>query len=517
MKRGRLFLFLIFLLLPGCTSAPQPNVVLRLQTYHDPSFGWTASVPADWYMCNVPVGQFVRGLPLSDPTRLFFWTYHNRSVGNIQAELESSGGVIHQTQIAEVDTPSLHWIRYRGDARNDKDLNVEFALATDGSNTHLIALLARYSEIDALVESALLPAVESFVPGAPDAAVSVLAVAPSEPDYWPTQGWRTASPESQDMDATLLDSMLELIRREQVPLDSLTIVRHGYLVLDKTFPPFETDDLHELHSATKSITSALVGIALHTAQTTRDETLSVQTPLLDFFSSRRVTNMDERKRAITLENVLTMTSGLEWTEWDAAYESGTGNDLVTMIESSRDWTQYVLDRPMAAEPGITFVYNSGGSHLLSAAVTQLSELPAADLATERLFAPLGIHDFEWSHSRDGTTAGWANLQMHPKDLARIGLLYLQRGKWDGQQIIPAEWIETSTTDHVPQPEYEYGYQWWLDLADNYAFMAGRFGQVVIVAPRQDMVIVFTAHLPDTVSDVGVTRWLAEKFILAAAN
>jgi CubicO group peptidase (beta-lactamase class C family) len=431
--------------------------------------------------------------------------------------LESSGGVINQTKTAEVTTSSLRWTRYRGNARTDKNLTVEFALAADNRNTHLVALLARRSELDSLVQAVLLPAVESFVPGVPDAPTSVLAVAPSEPDYWPTHGWRSASPVSQAMDSQRLDSMLELIRREAIPLDSLTIVRHGYIVLDKTYPPFEADNLHELHSATKSVTSALVGIALRDAQVEAGETVSVQTPLLGFFPSHQIANVDERKQAMTLEHVLAMTSGLDWKEWGAAYESGTGNDLVMMIESSQDWTQYVLNRPMAADPGTAFLYNSGGSHVLSAVVTRLSGMPAADLATERLFTPLGIDDFQWSRSPEGVADGWANLRMHPKDLARIGLLYLHRGEWDGQQIIPSEWIEASTTDHVLEPEYEYGYQWWLDVADNYAFMAGRFGQVVIAAPQQDMVIVFTAHLPDTVGDVGVTRWLAEKFIFPAAE
>ena len=518
MKRGRLFLILVvFSLLFGCTPRPEPSVELALYTYHDPSFGWTTSVPHDWFMCNVPGGQFSRGLPSIDPTKLLVWTYTDRSENDIRAELESSGGVIHQTKVTEVATRTLRWTRYHGDARNDKNIEVEFALAADNGNTHLVALLARRAEIDTLVESVLLPAVESFVPGSPDVPVSVLAVAPSEPDYWPTQGWRSASPESQGMDSTRLDSMLELIRRESIPLDSLTIVRHGYVVLDETYPPFETDDLHELHSATKSITSALIGIALHDVQTSVNKTVSPNTPLLELVSPRRPANMDDRKRAIRLEDVLTMTAGLEWVEWDAAYEPGTGNDLVLMIDSAPDWTQYVLDRPMVAEPGSIFLYNSGASHLLSAVVTELSGMPASEFAAERLFTPLGITDFDWAVGPEGITAGWANLRMHPKDLARIGLLYLHRGEWDGQQIIPSKWIEASTTDHVPEPEYEYGYQWWLDLADQYAFMAGRFGQVVIVAPQQDLVIVFTSHLPDTVSDVGVTRWLAEKFILPAAE
>ena len=515
--RKTLLASILILLLSGCIAAPKPEVDDIHQTYHDPSLGWRAVIPTGWVMCNVPAGQFVRDLPLTDPTKLYLWSYRDRTVDNILMELEESGGVINQTETGEQVTPMLHWTRFRGDARNDSKLAVEFAIAADDSGTHLVLLVTRKSEVEELVKSALLPAVDSFVPGPPDPPASVLAVAPPEPDYWPTQAWRMASPESQGLDAAQLQAMLSLIDEESIPLDSLTIVRHGYIVLNIAFPPFESNELHELHSATKSITSALVGIALHDAQMAGNETLSVDTPVLELFSARQVAHVDGRKPAMTLKHVLTMTSGLEWKEWGAAYEPGTGNDLVLMIDTAPDWTQYVLERPMAADPGTTFLYNSGASHVLSAVVTELSGKTAADLAAERLFGPLGISSFDWPSGPEGVTAGWANLRVRPEDLARIGLLYLHRGAWDGQQIIPADWVEASTTDQVADPAYEYGYQWWLDVADGYAFMAGRFGQVAIVAPGQDMVIVFTSHLPDTVSDVGVTRWLAEKFIFPAAR
>ena len=517
MKHCKLFLTLILLSFYGCMPKPETGDKLELHTYHDPSFGWTASLPLDWFMCNVPGGQFVRDIPSKDPIRLILWTYKDRSIQDILMELETSGGVVNQTESGQRATPALNWRRYHGDARSDSNLAVEFALATNDGNTHLALLVAKQPEVNTLVESVLLPAVDSFVPGPADPPVSVLAVTPARLDYWPTQGWRTASPESQGLDPEKLQSMLGRIHSEAIPLDSLTIVRHGYIVLDESFPPFGKNDLHELHSATKSVTSALVGIALHDAQLAGNQGVSVNTPALEVFALRRAAYTDSRKRAMTLEHLLTMTAGLDWMEWGAAYEPGTGNDLVQMIETAPDWTQYILDRPMVADPGTTFLYNSGSSYLLSAVVTELSGKPAADFADERLFAPLGIQDYEWPAGPEGVTMGWGNLRVHPKDLARIGLLYLQRGNWDGKQIVPADWVEASTTDQVPDPFYEYGYQWWLDLVDGYAFMAGRFGQVAIVAPKQDMVIVFTSHLPDTVSDVGVTRWLAEKFILSSVE
>jgi CubicO group peptidase (beta-lactamase class C family) len=507
--RKSLLSLLLMMVLCGCVAAPQQAAGPTQPVYHDPSFGWTTVIPSGWIMCDMLSGQFVRDLQLRDNTKLILWSYRDRTASDVRLELEELGGIIDQTSIGERATPTLHWMRYHGAARSDPTLTVEFAIATHEPDTHLVLLVARKSEADALVESVLLPAIDHFVPGEPDPAVSVLAVAPPEPDYWPTRGWRTSSPESQGLDPKQLEAMLNLIREEKIPLDSITVVRHGYVVLDVTFPPFDASDLHELHSATKSITSALVGIALN------DVNMSADTSVVELFASRPIARIDERKQSMTLKHLLTMTGGLDWNEWNAAYESGTGNNLVLMIETAPDWTQYVLDRPMAAKPGETFLYNSGASHILSAVVTEISGQPASEFAAERLFTALGIHEFEWAVGPEGVAAGWANLRLHPEDLARIGMLYLHRGTWDGQQIVPADWVEESTTDHVSDPAYEYGYQWWLDRADGYAFMAGRFGQVAIVAPDQDMVVVFTSHLPDTISDVGVTRWLTEKYIFPA--
>jgi CubicO group peptidase (beta-lactamase class C family) len=189
--------------------------------------------------------------------------------------------------------------------------------------------------------------------------------------------------------------------------------------------------------------------------------------------------------------------------------AGFGNDLVSVVETASDWTQSVLDRSMAANPGTACLYNSGASCLLSAVVGQLAGRPAAHLAAQQLFAPLGIDEFDWPAGPEGVTMGWGNLRLHPQDLARVGLLYLHQGRRDGGQIIPAEWVVASTTDWVADRWYEYGYQWWLDTVYGYAFMAGRFGRVAIAAPEHDLVIVFTARLPNTAAAVGVARWLEE--------
>ena len=228
----------------------------------------------------------------------------------------------------------------------------------------------------------------------------------------------------------------------------------------------------------------------------------------------RPEHTDARKRAMTIEDMLTMQSGLAWKESGYAYERGSGNDVMAMFETG-DWPGYVIDRPMAARPGTSFVYNSGTAHLVSAAVSVLARGPAAELAEQRLFAPLGIREYEWLADPGGVTTGGFGLMLEPRDLAKLAYLYLHHGRWDDSQIVPAAWVTQSTTDHVADPLHEYGYLWWLDRADGYAYMAGLYGQLAAVIPGKDLVAVITAHLPATVDATTVTRWLLEKYILPA--
>ena len=227
-------------------------------------------------------------------------------------------------------------------------------------------------------------------------------------------------------------------------------------------------------------------------------------------------NLDPRKRAMTLGDLLTMQSGLAWKETGYAYRPGSGNDVVAML-ATNNWTKYTIDRPMASQPGTTFNYNSGGAHLLSGAVTVLTHKTAASYAAQRLFAPLGIQKYKWLAAPEGINAGGFGLLLQPRDLAKLAFLYLHEGSWNGRQIVPATWVEQSTTDQVADPRYEYGYLWWLDRANRYAFMAGLYGQLATVIPDKDVVVVITAHVPATTDATMVTRWLLDHYILTAAH
>jgi CubicO group peptidase (beta-lactamase class C family) len=259
----------------------------------------------------------------------------------------------------------------------------------------------------------------------------------------------------------------------------------------------------------------LLGISLREKSATG---VSVKTPVVRLAAAVHYIpkHTDARKRAMTLEDMLTMQSGLAWRESGYAYEPGSGNDVMTMVATS-SWTNYVIDRPMAAQPGTTFVYDSGTSHLVSGAISLLTGRSAAALAAKQLFVPLGIREYKWISSPEGVSSGGFGLQLRPRDLAKLAFLYLHHGSWDGRRIVPAAWVKQSTKDHVADPMTEYGYLWWLDRADGYAYMAGLYGQLAVVVPGKDLVTVITAHIPATVDSSSVTRWLLENYVLPAAR
>ena len=265
---------------------------------------------------------------------------------------------------------------------------------------------------------------------------------------WPTQGWRTAAPETQGMDPALLAQAVEVAEENDLSLHSLLVIRHGVIVSETYFPNYGAETLHELYSVTKSFTATLLGIALDQGKLT-----GVDQRVLDFFPDREFSNLDPRKQAMTLEDLLTMTSGLDWVEGDASYRA---------MYMSQDWAKMVLDLPMTADPGSKFLYCSGCSHVLSAVFTQVTGESLRDFAQANLFKPLGIKKFTWeSDEHENSIGGWG-LSLAPRDMAKLGYLYLHQGQWDGKQIVSAEWVKTAMQKHVTTEDQDgYGYQWWV--------------------------------------------------------
>jgi len=228
-------------------------------------------------------------------------------------------------------------------------------------------------------------------------------------DYWPTDGWRISSPEEQGMDSAKLSQMLESVRVQGLNLHSLLVIRNGYLVSETYFLNYDAEQKHELYSVTKSFVATLVGIAID-----RGAISGVDQKVVDFFPDKVFENSDNRKAAMTVENVLTMTTGLDWEEGDLAYGR---------LYRSRDWVKHMLDMTMAELPGSRFNYCSGCSHLLSAIVQRQVGVSTQEFAESYLFKPLGIENYTWSPDTSGIAIGGWGLQLTPREMAKLGYLW----------------------------------------------------------------------------------------------
>lgn len=309
-------------------------------------------------------------------------------------------------------------------------------------------------------------------------------VGQDRPEYWPTQEWRTATPESQGMDSALLLDMLDAIWQNDMKIDSVLVVRNGYIVLDAYSYPRDAADPHNIYSCSKSVTSALIGIAID-----KGDIKGVHQPVLGFFPNYTAKNLDADKEAMTLEHVLTMTTGL------GCRDSYRYNWIgLQQLKDSTDWVQFMIDLPMAERPGTHFEYCNGATFLLSAILQQQTGLDALSFAEKHLFGPLGIAGVSWPSNPKGITVGYGKIHMRPRDMAKLGYLYLSNGLWDDKRIISSRWIKDSTRKHASTKGLmDYGYQWWTMGSGAYTAL-GYHGQFIFVVPRKNIIAVFTSNL-----------------------
>ena len=277
---------------------------------------------------------------------------------------------------------------------------------------------------------------------------------------------------------------------------------HGYIVQEKYFAGYTVGASHDLFSCTKSFISALMGIAID-----KGFVADIYRPVLGFFPEHSFAAVDSWKRALTVQNLLTMSAGLAWVEGDETFAR-------MYTAPGGDWIKFVLDFPMVAEPGKLFTYSSGNSHVLAAIIQRSSGEDLYDFATASLFGPLGITDLRWERDPQGVPIGGWGLRLSPRDMAKVGYLYLHGGLWEGKQLVPAAWVRESTTSHIQADHgWSYGYQWWID-PDVPCFAAlGRYGQCIFVVPRLDLVVVFTAHIDSNDAE----RDLLKNYIIPACT
>jgi hypothetical protein len=334
-----------------------------------------------------------------------------------------------------------------------------------------------------------------------------------------------AAPAALGIDAQPLAALDADLASGKSPLvDSLLVMRCGEIVFDRRYPHdyaatygkeahtvgplnarltgpynyfdpawhpyFHGTDEHTMQSVSKTVTSAIIGVAV--ARGAFKAPLS--TPVLHYFDEAKVKNVDARKRRMTLRDLLTMTSGLDWNE-DLPYDDPANpSDL---MEAADDWVQFVIDRPMKDEPGSVFAYSSGATELLAYIFKRETGVDIEAYARSHLFGPLGIRDYHWKRTPLGVVDTEGGLYLRAEDLAKIGTLYLNNGRWQGQPLMTSDWVKESLTPRIDAGEgFQYGYQWWLlphGEPKRLAWLArGMGGQRLIVIPEEHLIVVSTA-------------------------
>jgi CubicO group peptidase (beta-lactamase class C family) len=295
---------------------------------------------------------------------------------------------------------------------------------------------------------------------------------------WPTASWPESSPEAQGVSSGDLAEALEVAHARQLNIHNLIVVRNGVIILDANFYPFTPRMRHDVASVTKSIMSVLVGIAVDEKHfTSVDELVSAALP---------TTQLDSHEAALTIGHLLAMQSG-----FDCGFKRGEP-ELAEMRRST-NWVRFALQLPSLAPPGTRFGYCSPNYHVLSAALSAATHVSALEFARRHLFQPLGIHDVYWPADPMGISHGWGDLQLRPRDMAKIGLLMLEGGQWEDRRLISKSGVESAAAVHAQvNANEDYGFGWWISRRVSTLFEAnGRGGQRISVVPEKRVVVVMT--------------------------
>jgi len=312
--------------------------------------------------------------------------------------------------------------------------------------------------------------------------------------YWPTDGWQSSSPEQQGMSSQMLAELFKTIKQRQLNLYSLLIIRNGYIVAEAN--KGNIDNLYPIFSSTKSITSALVGIAINRGLLQSEEQKVY--PLLDH---NKLLLRGDFKSQLTIKHLLSMSCAFTWPEIELGYNN-PDNPLFKMMQQTH-WSNFVLQQSMLEPPGQRFNYNSGCTQLLMAMIDKAlhnnNQGSTADFAQSQLFTPLGITaaHYNWQRTPLGILNGSSGFSMKPRDMAKIGYLYLKGGHWQGQQLVAKSWVDQAVEAHLKLTWQGfispfYGLGWYIQPFGFHSL--GYQGQYIFVIPEQQMVVVVTANL-----------------------
>ncbi|TFD30854.1 class C beta-lactamase-related serine hydrolase [Cryobacterium sp. TMT1-19] len=294
-----------------------------------------------------------------------------------------------------------------------------------------------------------------------------------------------STPEAEGISSAAILDFIAAAEAQLESLHSLMVVRHGCVIAEGWWYPFAAQHPHLMFSVSKSFTSTAVGLAIGEGRLTLDDLV------VDLLPDDLPKQIHPHLAALTVRHLLTMTTGHP-------------TDTVSLADDSHgdNWARTILAQPLEFAPGTHYVYNSGASYLLSAILQRLTGERLFDYLTPRLFDPLGIIGATWESCPRGIDAGGWGLSLTTEQLATFGQLLLQRGEWNGTRLVPAEWIDeatrvqvdTSGTEHDVDGRQGYGYQFWRNRPTGYR-ADGAFGQVCLVLPETDAVVVLTAALP----------------------
>ena len=289
-----------------------------------------------------------------------------------------------------------------------------------------------------------------------------------------------STPEAEGIPSQAVVDFVEAADKNVNTFDSFMILRHGKVIAEGWWKPGPADKPHILNSVSKSFNSTAVGLAIH------EHKLKLDDPVLKFFPADAPADPSDNLKAMTVRDLLTMSSG------DAVEPSRDGGPSVKQF----------LAQPVVYRPGTHFLYNTMGAYVLSAIVTRVTGQTSLEYLKPRLFAPLGIEDPRWDSSPEGNSLGGYGLYLRTEDMAKFGQLYLQKGKWNGKQLVPRKWVEVATSRQISNenethaqigPDWKegYGFQFW--RCRHNAFRAdGAGGQFIVVMPDQDVVVAITA-------------------------
>ncbi len=313
--------------------------------------------------------------------------------------------------------------------------------------------------------------------------LTVSAQTPAKPTYWPGVQWRTATPESQGIDSQALAAAIEQVRERKWGVHSLLVIRHGFAVADVDFYPYRSTAPHDVASVTKTITSTLTGIAVSRGLLTLDQ------PVLSFFPKESPADADDRKRSITVGNLLRMESGL-----DCGFVPGEPE--LERMKRSANWVASAIALPVRNAPGTRPSYCSPGYHLLGSVIGAAAGMSELAFGRKYLFDPLSMRDVVWGDDPQGRSHGWGDSHFYPRDVAKLGYLYLHGGRWKNSQIVPRDWVTMSVTPPAAARDQPggFGYEWAAANGPNGRQFGGtgRGGQTLIVWPDLDMIVVSTA-------------------------